>query len=87
VLYRGRPVAGAGAEAGAVRALRRETGLLLQDADAQILGDTVLDDAAFSLKARGCGREEAEALAMEALKTMSLEDRAADIPRALSGGQ
>ncbi|MFE4542707.1 glycine betaine/L-proline ABC transporter ATP-binding protein [Arthrobacter sp. NPDC056727] len=47
---------------------------------------TVLENAAYGLQVRGMERAEREARAMEALKTVGLEEWAHELPGALSGG-
>jgi biotin transport system ATP-binding protein len=80
VLLRGRPLS-------QVRSLRRELGLVFQDPEAQILGETVEEDAAFGPENLGFSREETKRRAAEALKAVGLESKGDRPPRRLSGGE
>jgi biotin transport system ATP-binding protein len=81
VLFRGRPLAKAG------NALRTSLGLVFQDADAQILGETVAEDTAFGPRNLGLGREQVAERVDGALKAMAIEDKRDFPPRRLSGGE
>jgi biotin transport system ATP-binding protein len=72
---------------GLARAGRRELGLVFQDADAQILGETVEEDTAFGPKNLGFSREETERRVKAALLAVGLESRRKEQPRRLSGGE
>jgi len=89
VLFRGQALFGArgGARRAAERALRRELGIVFQDADAQIVGQTVEEDAAFGPENLGFGAEETAARVGEALSALGLEGRRSSPPRRLSGGE
>ena len=83
VLHRGKPVDG---EKG-FAALRREVGLLFQNADDQLFYPTVLEDVAFGPLNQGKSPAEATELAHETLARLGLtgfEDR---ITYKLSGGE
>ncbi|MDR0668519.1 MAG: energy-coupling factor ABC transporter ATP-binding protein [Treponema sp.] len=80
VLFRGRPPA-------RTRAFHRELGLVFQDADAQILGETVEEDTAFGPRNLGLSREETERRVGAALEAVGLEAKRERPPRRLSGGE
>ncbi len=62
-------------------------GLVFQDADSQILGDTPLEDAAYGPGNLGLSRNEARRTAREALERVGLRDKELHPARALSGGE
>jgi biotin transport system ATP-binding protein len=68
-------------------ALRRELGLVLQDADAQIVGETAVEDAAFGPENLGLSAADAGACADSALAAMGLAEKRLYSPRRLSGGE
>jgi biotin transport system ATP-binding protein len=80
VAFRGRPL-------GQVPSLRRELGLVFQDAEAQILGETVEEDAALGPENLGCSREETARRVDAALAAVGLGARRDRPPRRLSGGE
>jgi biotin transport system ATP-binding protein len=80
ILLRGRPLSRA-------RSLRRELGLVFQDAEAQLLGETVEEDAAFGPENLGFSREETARRAGAALEAVGLGDKRKRPPRRLSGGE
>jgi biotin transport system ATP-binding protein len=80
VLFRGRPLS-------RVRSLRRELGLVFQDAEAQLLGETVEEDAAFGPENLGLSREETVRRVDEALVAVGLGAKRKRPPRRLSGGE
>ena len=67
--------------------LRRELGLVLQDADAQIVGETVMEDAAFGPENLGWAASEVKKASEKALSDMGLVEKTDDSPRQLSGGE
>ena len=69
------------------RRLRRELGLVFQDAEAQIVGETVEEDAAFGPENLGLSAAEAGAAAARALAAMGLVEKRLHSPRRLSGGE
>jgi biotin transport system ATP-binding protein len=81
VLYRGVPVARDPAAA------RRGVGYVFQDAEAQMIGQTLLEDAAFGPHNLKLPAAECEARAREALALVGLEGLARRRPDALSGGE
>jgi biotin transport system ATP-binding protein len=81
ILFRGKPLSGAGKE------LRRAVGLVFQDADAQIIGETVAEDIAFGPKNLGFPKEEVGRRVEEALSSLRLLDKRDSPPRQLSGGE
>jgi biotin transport system ATP-binding protein len=78
ILFRGRPLG---------RSFCRDLGLVFQDADAQILGETVEEDAAFGPKNLGFSREETEGRVTAALEAVGLDSKRKGPPRRLSGGE
>ena len=63
-------------------------GLVFQDADAQILADTVIEDVRFSLKSRkDLSKEEIMAKAREALEQTGLSEKENSPSHLLSGGE
>jgi biotin transport system ATP-binding protein len=81
ILFQGTPLE---KEAGKLRA---HLGLVFQDADAQIVGETVLEDAAFGPRNLGLNKAEAEDRAKRALEAMGLSGKEDHPPRRLSGGE
>jgi len=69
------------------KALRGELGLVFQDADAQIVGETVSEDAAFGPENLGFSTAEANTRADKALAAMGLAEKRDNSPRRLSGGE
>jgi biotin transport system ATP-binding protein len=80
VLLRGRPLSRG-------RSLRRELGLVFQDAEAQLLGETVEEDASFGPENLGFPREETERRVSAALDAVDLGAKRKRPPRRLSGGE
>ncbi|MDR1444497.1 MAG: energy-coupling factor ABC transporter ATP-binding protein [Treponema sp.] len=62
-------------------------GIVFQDAEAQILGETVEEDAAFGPKNLGLSREETERRVEAALEAVGLGEKRKGSPRRLSGGE
>ncbi|MHC6202506.1 energy-coupling factor ABC transporter ATP-binding protein [Breznakiellaceae bacterium SP9] len=81
VLFKGRPLRNAGT------ALRREVGLMFQDADAQIIGETVADDIAFGPKNVGLKGAALDATVAWALDYFGLSHKQNTPPGHLSGGE
>lgn len=67
--------------------LRRELGLVFQDADAQILGETVAEDVAFGPENLGLSTAEVEGRVNRAIDALGLSSKRASPPRRLSGGE
>lgn len=61
--------------------------LVFQDADAQILADTVIEDVKFSLRSKGIKKEEIMAKAQTALARVGLSDKENCPSHLLSGGE
>jgi biotin transport system ATP-binding protein len=80
VLFRGRPLS-------RTPGLRRELGLVFQDPETQLLGETVEEDAAFGPQNLGFPKEETERRVKAALRAMDLEAKRERPPRRLSGGE
>jgi len=72
---------------GTYKRLRRELGLVLQDADAQIVGETVMEDAAFGPENLMLPEQDVKASAEKALSDMGLIGKKDNSPRQLSGGE
>ncbi len=62
-------------------------GLVFQDAESQIVGQTVEKDIAFGLENLRLPRKEITLRVREAMKTLDLLDHAHQRPRSLSGGE
>ncbi len=75
-----------GGAAGAER-LRKAVGLIFQEPDDQLLMPQVLEDAAFGLVARGVPVAEAQARALDVLKSLGAAHLADRPPHRLSGGE
>jgi biotin transport system ATP-binding protein len=71
----------------AIAALRQSVGLVFQDADAQIVGETVAEDVAFGPKNLGLSRPDTESRVNAALAATGLTDKRDYPPRRLSGGE
>jgi len=69
------------------KALRGELGLVFQDADAQIVGETVAEDAAFGPENTGLSPAEVCARVDKALASLGLSEKLDNSPRRLSGGE
>jgi biotin transport system ATP-binding protein len=81
ILFQGKPLEKA------LGRLRTAVGLVFQDADAQILGETVAEDTGFGPKNLGLSREEVERRVSAALGAVGLSDKGDYLPRRLSGGE
>jgi biotin transport system ATP-binding protein len=81
ILFRGLPLGKA------VPRLRRELGLVFQDADAQIVGETVAEDIAFGPKNLGISGSALEERVNHALENMGLSGKRDFSSRDLSGGE
>jgi biotin transport system ATP-binding protein len=66
---------------------RRRVGLVFQDVDSQIVGETVADDVAFGPENLGLSRTDIETRVAATLETMGLTAAADMPPHLLSGGQ
>lgn len=62
-------------------------GLVFQEADAQILGETPAEDVAFGLKNQKLPAKEIESLTEHSLKQVNLWDKRFSSARSLSGGE
>ena len=67
--------------------LRKELGLLFQDADDQLFSPTVLEDIAFGPLNLGATPQEAKDIAVRTLNNLGLDDFANRITHQLSGGE
>jgi len=67
--------------------IRRRVGLVFQDADACLVGDTVMEDLLFGPENLGRPREESEQRAGEILSRLDLWKKRHLPPRFLSGGE
>ena len=66
---------------------RRTVGMVFQDADSQIVGQTAWQDAAFGPKNLRLNKDEVRRRVSEALGEMNLLDRKDDRPHQFSGGE
>jgi biotin transport system ATP-binding protein len=91
VLFRGKSLNGASRRDPRARELekdlRRGIGLVFQDADAQIVGETVEEDIAFGPENLGLSGDETRRRVETALAGLDLADRRESPPRRLSGGE
>lgn len=81
IFFRGRPLNQTG------KILRRELGIIFQDADAQILGETVEEDIAFGPENLGLSKAEVAQRSTSALEALGLTEKREAPPRQLSGGE
>jgi cobalt/nickel transport system ATP-binding protein len=70
-----------------LRELRKEVGLLFQDADDQLFSPTVLEDVAFGPLNLGYAPKEARQRALATLASLQLEELAHRVTHRLSGGE
>jgi len=66
---------------------RQTVGMVFQDADSQIVGETVYDDVAFGPENLSLDRIEIKKRVSRALQTVGLQDLAEQKPHLLSGGE
>ena len=83
VLFHGVPISGEKQ----FRALRREVGLVMQNAEDQLFNPTVLDDVAFGPLNLGLSAEEARERAEETLRELGLAGFGSRLTHRLSGGE
>ncbi|MCB2218244.1 MAG: ATP-binding cassette domain-containing protein [Desulfobulbaceae bacterium] len=83
ILFRGRPTN----SEDEFKGLRREVGLLFQDADDQLFSPTVLEDIAFGPLNLGASIDEARSRALATLDSLGLGHLAQRITHQLSGGE
>lgn len=69
------------------RSVRQKIGLLFQDADDQLFSPTVLDDVAFGPLNQGKRAKEARAIALDTLRSLSLDGFEDRVTHKLSGGE
>ncbi|MEM3004957.1 MAG: ATP-binding cassette domain-containing protein [Candidatus Bathyarchaeia archaeon] len=69
-----------------LRELRKEVGLVFQDAESQLFSPTILDDVMFGPLNLGLSREEARKRALWALETVGFKEYE-KVPHYLSGGE
>lgn len=69
------------------RNLRRELGLVFQDADAQIVGETVAEDIALGPENLGFSKAEVRERVDRAIDALGLSSKRTSPPRRLSGGE
>lgn len=67
--------------------IRKKIGLIFQDSDTQIVGQTVYDDVAFGLENLNFPRGEIDKTVRESLKLLGLESYENRVPSQLSGGE
>ncbi|MFW6017787.1 MAG: energy-coupling factor ABC transporter ATP-binding protein [Halapricum sp.] len=70
-----------------VELARREVGFVFQDADAQIVAPTVIDDVMFGPLNYGASQQEARERARHALARLDAENLVDRVPHHLSGGE
>jgi biotin transport system ATP-binding protein len=81
IFYRGVPLEKA------VKTLRSELGLIFQDADSQIVGETIEEDIAFGPSNLGFPKDEIKRRVTAAIEDFGLAEKTAVPPRSLSGGE
>jgi biotin transport system ATP-binding protein len=81
ILFQGKPLAQWG------EALRRSIGLVFQDADAQLIGETVEEDIRFGPENLKLGKAETGERVAEVMERLSLHEKKDFSPRSLSGGE
>lgn len=81
VLFEGKPIAKDLTNA------RKNIGLIFQNSDAQIVGQTVAEDVAFGPENLNLSREEVDERVKQALEAVGLASLANQQPHTLSGGQ
>lgn len=69
-----------------LREIRKEVGLVFQDADSQLFSPTILDDVMFGPLNLGLSKEEAQKRAVWALETVGITEYK-KVPHYLSGGE
>jgi biotin transport system ATP-binding protein len=89
VLFRGHPLYNAPRRELRIteKKLRHEIGLVFQDADAQIVGETVAEDIAFGPETLGFSATDTGFRTEQAITAMGLADKRGYSPRRLSGGE
>lgn len=83
ILFHGEPIKGEKE----FRTLRREVGMVLQNAEDQLFNPTVLDDVAFGPLNLGMSVDEAREVSMRTLKQLGLEGFENRLTHRLSGGE
>lgn len=68
-------------------AARQKVGMVFQDTDSQIVGETVFEEIAFGPENLGLTRDEVHRRVTSAMESVDLSHRADDRPHLLSGGQ
>ncbi|MCL2231563.1 MAG: energy-coupling factor ABC transporter ATP-binding protein [Treponema sp.] len=81
LLFRGKPLGECG------KLLRQSAGLVFQDSDAQILGETVEEDIRFGPENLKLGEKEIKSRVEQALAALELTEKRDFSPRRLSGGE
>lgn len=81
IQYRGKPLKTA------LPGLRSEVGLVFQDTDSQLIGETVEEDIAFGPKNLGIRGTELTERVHHAMESLGLVDKRTVSPRRLSGGE
>ncbi len=71
----------------ASKEIRREIGMIFQDSDSQIVGETVKEDVAFGPENLGLSREEIQRRVQWALRVMQMEELQEKPCYLLSGGE
>ena len=66
---------------------RKKIGMIFQDSDSQIVGQTVEEDVAFGPENLNLPQEDVRKLVKESLRSVGLEEYATQNPHVLSGGQ
>ena len=70
-----------------INSARKKIGLIFQDSDSQIVGQTVAEDVAFGPENLNLPNAEVEQIVRESLEAVGLYDISSQSPHTLSGGQ
>ena len=70
-----------------ITSARKKIGVIFQDSDSQIVGQTVAEDVAFGPENLNLPTAEVQQIVKESLETVGLYDISAQNPHTLSGGQ
>jgi biotin transport system ATP-binding protein len=87
VFYKGAPLFGKNAKKETLQSLRCELGIVFQDADSQIIGETVREDTAIGPENLKLPNDEVQSRVKAALEAVQLTKKAESLPGTLSGGE
>jgi biotin transport system ATP-binding protein len=87
VFFCGQPLFGKNAKRETLNKLRKSTGLVFQDADCQIIGQTVYEDISFGLENLKVPQNEIDKRVRGMIALFALQGKEDSPPRTLSGGE